>query len=131
MLAHVMLAGAREQPGLIQDWLAHRDPILAELFSFSSDRAACGLPPEWGVVPPPSLLTAGDKREPLRAPTLSPSAATVPADQHNDYDIIRSPSKKSSYLEEKFISSVPAVYSAELLVRVAYCLSPLILALLK
>ena len=60
MFAHVMddLARAREQPGIIQDWLAHRDTIPAELFSILEATALrAQVPaPEWGRHSPPYPL---------------------------------------------------------------------------
>ena len=122
------LARAREQPGVIQDWLAHRDTILAELFSFSKPPRCLGKYPHGNgavIRCHTPYLAAGDQNRlgaQLCSPECSNHAGRTGA---NDHDIHTGLPQKSSVLclEEKFISSMLAILLAELLLRVASCLS--------
>jgi hypothetical protein len=122
-------ARAREQPGIIQDWLAHRNTILAELFRFSKQARCLGKYPHGNgavIRRHTPYLAAGDQNRSsaqLCGPECSNQAGWTGA---NDYDIHQGLPRKSSALclEENFIASVRFIPLAELLGCVAYCRSP-------
>ena len=96
MFAHCLddLARAREQLGIIQDRLAHRDTIPAELFSFSKQPRCVGKYPHGNgsvIRRHTPNLAASDKnrsRTQLRSPECSEQPGWTGA---NDYDIHETP----------------------------------------